>query len=77
MEPIRTFVFFDVETTGLASPVQITELAMVAVSRSTLLRDNNGQLPRVMPKLVIQVKPTKGIESKAVEITGMSITHFS
>lgn len=35
-QPVKTLVFFDLETTGLPSayqPVSITELAMVAVDR--------------------------------------------
>lgn len=74
MVSIETFVFFDIETTGLYRPVQITELAMVAVSRTTILRANNDSMPRVMQKLVLQVKPSKVIEPEAIRITGMPFT---
>lgn len=71
MPEIKTFIFFDIETTGLSNPIEITELAMVAVSREDLLKAKaNGSLPRIMQKLVIQIKPKKDIERDAARISG-------
>lgn len=69
MSEIETFIFFDLETTGFGAPIEITELAMVAVSRSALLQAGN-RLPRVLGKLVVHANPTKAIEHKAAELTG-------
>lgn len=71
MSQIETFIFFDIETTGLRPLVEITELAMIAISRDALLQAGiPGAFPRVMGKLVIHAKPSKAIESEAKAITG-------
>lgn len=81
MEPsvknlIQSFVFLDLETTGFPwqerNQTQITELAMVAVSRHTLLNTTTGKLPRVLQKLVLCFKPNRQINSKVTEVTGLS-----
>lgn len=81
MEPnvkalIQSFVFLDLETTGFPwqerNQTQITELAMVAVSRHTLLNTTAGRLPRVLQKLVLCFKPNREINSKVTEVTGLS-----
>lgn len=68
---MKTFIFFDVETTGLKKPIEITELAMTAISRENLLKAKAGEsLPRIMQKLVLQMKPRKTIEFEAARISG-------
>lgn len=73
---IQSFVFLDLETTGFPwqerNQTQITELAMVAVSRNTLLNTTAGTLPRVLQKLVLCFKPNREINSKVTEVTGLS-----
>lgn len=72
MQEIETFIFFDIETTGLRGIIEITELAMLAISRATLLdADNKNGLPRMLQKLLIQLKPSRSIEPEAAQITGM------
>lgn len=71
MAQIKTFIFFDIETTGLREPIEITELAMVAISREDLLRARtNGPFPRIMQKLVIHIQPQNEIEVGAARISG-------
>lgn len=71
MPEIKTFVFFDIEATGLSEPIEITELAMIAVSREDLLKaKENGSFPRIMQKFVIHMKPRKEIEGQAARISG-------
>ena len=38
-----TFIFLDLETTGLRKPVEITELCMVAVERSHIIERVSGR----------------------------------
>lgn len=74
MEPIKTFVFFDVETTGLGSnehsPTQFTELAFVAVMRDHLMATKKNDIPRALFKLVLPVNPRKIILPETTQITG-------
>lgn len=74
MEQIKTFVFFDVETTGLGinecSPTQFTELAFVAVMRDHLMAANKNTIPRALFKLVLPVNPRKLILPETTRITG-------
>lgn len=70
----KTFVFFDIETTGLPdlefNRTKITELALVACSKVELLANSNGRVPRVLHKLTICVNPRKRIELESSKITG-------
>lgn len=69
---IRTFIFFDLETTGLitkASMPRITEMSLIGVTRSAIC-DTLDPLPRVLHKLVIPVHPGIQISKKITEITG-------
>lgn len=72
---METFVFIDLETTGLinknAPMPKITEMAMVAVSRRSLL-ECNGTEPRVKYKLVLPINPKFTISSTVENITGLS-----
>lgn len=72
MEKIQTFVFFDIETTGLlgCDPPKITELAFLACSREHLLEATKNEIPRVTSKLLLPVNPCKNIHPAATIITG-------
>lgn len=67
---IKTFVFFDTETTGLRKP-NITELSMIAYRRRDLLSASpDNPLPRVMTKILLHLNPNKSIEDVAQDISG-------
>uniref|UniRef100_A0A8C5PN74 exodeoxyribonuclease III n=1 Tax=Leptobrachium leishanense TaxID=445787 RepID=A0A8C5PN74_9ANUR len=74
----KTFVFLDLETTGLKGDLpKITEICLVAVHLSSLenrVTDEAGQLelPRILDKMCLCVDPGKPITSYASEITGLS-----
>ncbi|KAG8454252.1 hypothetical protein GDO86_000769 [Hymenochirus boettgeri] len=76
--PVKTFVFFDLEATGLSQDLpKVTEICLVAVHISSLenpVTDEAGnvQLPRVLDKLCLCVDPRKTIMEKASSITGLS-----
>ena len=82
---IKTFVFFDLEGTGLTDNPRITEIAMIAIHRASGeemiykarknlwapgTADGPPDLPRVMNKLNLCVYPMKPICFDAAEITG-------
>lgn len=84
MEPIKTLVFLDLETSGLPrgfNPSRITEIALVAASREHIIekhlgvsKENNTVdlfLPRVLNKLNFAVYPCKLIQPAASEVSGM------
>lgn len=66
---IETFVFVDIETTGLRQP-NITELAMWITPRNCLLDSQDNMNCRMLNKWTMLFNPGKGIERKASEITG-------
>jgi len=69
---IQTFIFFDLETTGLImekTMPRITEIALVAVARKSIDNNGNNILPRVLHKLVIPIDPQKIISSKVEHLT--------
>ncbi|XP_012941377.1 uncharacterized protein LOC106012576 [Aplysia californica] len=69
---IRSFVFFDTETTGLPSPgnrPKITELSFVALTREELLSRNCA--PRALNKLTLCFNPGKRIGVHSSIITGL------
>ena len=69
-----TFIFLDLETTGLRKPVEITELSMIAVERAHIIDSSKTKsVPRLLDKLTTCVRPTKEIESQASMVTGISI----
>lgn len=72
MNKINTYIFLDLETTGLpcqeGNRTQITELAMVAVQKNQIMK---GEVPRVLQKFVVCFKPTLPISNKVFEITGL------
>lgn len=75
MDEINSFVFFDIETTGLRScdPPKITELAFVACSRAHLLDPDNEKIPRVIFKLLLPLNPMKMIHPESTRITRNAI----
>ena len=74
----KTFVFLDLEATGLPSvDPEIAELSLFAVHRSSLEDpkcDESGSPlpPRVMDKLTLCMSPKCPFTAKAREITGLS-----
>ncbi|XP_048343657.1 three prime repair exonuclease 2 [Sphaerodactylus townsendi] len=77
-QEFQTFVFLDVETTGLP-PAQpcIAELCLFAVNRHSLQcpaldLSQFPQPPRILDKLTLCIDPEKPFAPKAEEITGLS-----
>ncbi|XP_012668646.1 three prime repair exonuclease 2 [Otolemur garnettii] len=74
----ETFVFLDLEATGLPSvEPEIAEIALFAVHRSSLEnpeQDASGTpvLPRILDKLTLCMCPERPFTTKASEITGLS-----
>uniref|UniRef100_A0A1B6FXI8 Exonuclease domain-containing protein n=1 Tax=Cuerna arida TaxID=1464854 RepID=A0A1B6FXI8_9HEMI len=81
----KTYVFFDLETTGLPqfeNGTRITEISLVAASRDQIADKHNGVtkennisndfLPRVLNKINLTVYPCKMIQPRASEITGLT-----
>lgn len=74
MNNIATYVFFDIEATGLPdlefNRTKITEFAFVACSKVELTKYEKGKVPRVQHKLTICVNPRKMIQPESTKITG-------
>ncbi|KAJ7317446.1 hypothetical protein JRQ81_003608 [Phrynocephalus forsythii] len=76
----QTFVFLDIETTGLPKDrPRMAELCLFAVHRRSLQRSllrgavtPSDQLPRVIDKLTLCIDPQKPFTPTAEEITGLS-----
>lgn len=69
---IQTFVFFDLETTGIFEGTvvpKITEIALVAVARESICNITQDSLPRILHKLVLPVNPKKIIPPRVEYIT--------
>lgn len=87
LEDIQTFVFLDLETTGLPhlehKRTRITEIALVSAQRDEILEKSKSidrrhvraadLLPRVVNKINICVYPQKMILPQTSEITGKSL----
>ncbi|XP_055691084.1 uncharacterized protein LOC129794312 [Lutzomyia longipalpis] len=76
-EAIKSFIFFDMEATGLpqfeGSP-KITELSFVACSADHFMassRQEVPEIPRVLHKLSFCVNPFKRISEESSRITGL------
>jgi hypothetical protein len=82
---IKTFVFFDLEGTGLTDNPRITEISMIAINRvagmemvfkarknlwAPGLPEGPPDLPRVQNKLTVCIYPMKPVCFEAAEITG-------
>ena len=69
---ISTFVFFDLEATGLQKTnPKITELSFVAVRRHGLTDTPKTKAPRVMEKLSLCFCPMKSVGTSS-DVTGIS-----
>lgn len=74
---INTFVFFDLEGTGLTDNPRITELSLMAIHRRAvkdakwIVHDRELYLPRVINKLTVCMYPIKVISSEASSLTGL------
>lgn len=76
-EEIGTFVFLDLESTGLLDlkeNCRITELCMIAVRRMDML--SSGPLPRVLNKVTLCLNPIKPISAFSSQITGKSNSYI-
>lgn len=74
MAEIKTFVFFDIETTDLIINgvlPKIAELSFIACSREHFLDADTRKVPRTLPKLVLPVSPVKRIHPMATFKNGM------
>lgn len=75
MVKIQTYVFLDLETTGMPqselNKTRITELSMVAVKTAHLLVTRPGMTPRVQNKLTLCFNPRRMIEFGCTEVTGL------
>lgn len=75
MPTIETFVFFDIETTGLPwqekNQTKITDFSFVAASRKILERTLHGQTPLVS-KFTVVLNPERPIHPKVQTLTGLS-----
>ena len=68
-----TFIFLDLETTGLQKPVEITELSMIAVERKHIIESSMTKTtPRLLDKFTTCVRPTKEIGWFASSLTCLS-----
>lgn len=81
-EEIKTFIFLDLETSGLPrdNPVKITEISLVAAKREHILDIHSGIskensynlefLPRVLNKVSFTIYPSKLIHPMASAVSG-------
>lgn len=81
MFKINTFVFFDIETTGIpgyeSPPTKITELAFIACSREHLIATEINALPRILHKILLPIQPLKCILPETTNITGEKEYQFN
>ncbi|XP_039749296.1 uncharacterized protein LOC120626072 [Pararge aegeria] len=75
MSAISTFVFIDLETTGLPqeenNKTKITEISMVAVKRQHILDTRKGCAPRVQHKLTMCFNPGRMVHPDGTKVTGL------
>ncbi|CAB3244921.1 unnamed protein product [Arctia plantaginis] len=75
MAPIQSYVFIDLETTGLpvreSYQTKITELSIVIVKRRHILDTVPGTLPRVQHKLTLCFNPGRMIDPEASQVSGL------
>lgn len=73
LKMIKTFIFFDLETTGLIEKKlmpKIIELSLIAVSRNAIC-ETMEPLPRVLHKLVLPIHPNTDISKLIHNLTGI------
>ncbi|CAG9792616.1 unnamed protein product [Diatraea saccharalis] len=75
MPVISTYVFLDLETTGLPveehNKTKITEISMVAVKREHVLDTRPGASPRVQNKVTLCLNPGRFIHPDCTKVTGL------
>lgn len=73
MAQLGSFVFFDLETTGLPGlkTPKITEISLIACTKQHLLDTKRGELPRVLNKQTFCFNPQRMIHPRASESTGL------
>ncbi|XP_021188544.3 uncharacterized protein LOC110374934 [Helicoverpa armigera] len=75
MARIATYVFIDLETTGLPqyeyNKTRITELSMVVASRRHVLDTTPGAAPRVLDKLTMCFNPRRMIHPESTKTSGL------
>lgn len=75
MPEIKTFLFLDLETTGLplyeGNRTKITEISMIGVSKEAILNCDTNTTPRVLHKLTLCLNPAKMIHPDTTRITGL------
>ncbi|XP_059045729.1 three prime repair exonuclease 2-like [Achroia grisella] len=75
MSRIETYVFFDIETTGLPKEeknhTKITELCFIVVSRNDIEITKYGDIPPVS-KLCLLFNPEREVNPTAAHITGLT-----
>ncbi|XP_034825872.1 three-prime repair exonuclease 1-like [Maniola hyperantus] len=75
MSAIATYVFIDLETTGLPQEennrTKITELSFVAVKRQHVLDTRQGCAPRVQQKLTLCLNPGRMVQPEGTKVTGL------
>lgn len=72
-QPVKTLVFFDLETTGLPSKykrVSITEIALVAIDRAHFEKQDKAEF-RVTQKLTLCLKPQASMHPMAIKKSGL------
>lgn len=70
---IKTFIFLDLETTGLITRnymPKITEMSLIAVSRTAICNATNIS-PRILQKLVLPIYPNVSISKDIQKLTGI------
>ncbi|CAK1543344.1 unnamed protein product [Leptosia nina] len=72
---VATYVFMDLETTGLPSEeigkTRITEISFVAVKRDHVLETAPGKVPRMQHKITLCLNPMRVIQPSVTEVTGL------
>lgn len=75
MPAIATYVFVDLETTGLPqqeiNKTKITEVSFVAVKREHVLVTRKGCAPRVQQKLTLCLNPRRMVQPDCTKVTGL------
>ncbi|XP_045455839.1 three-prime repair exonuclease 1-like [Melitaea cinxia] len=75
MVVIATYVFIDLETTGLPEEenncTRITELSLVAIKRNHVLATRPGATPRVQHKLTLCFNPGRPVAPSCTDVTGL------
>ncbi|XP_023934303.1 uncharacterized protein LOC112043222 [Bicyclus anynana] len=75
MSAIATYVFIDLETSGLPAEennkTKITELSLVAVKRKHVLDTRKGCAPRVQQKLTLCLNPGRMVHPDCTKVTGL------